>query len=265
MPVSLEPVDFTRLAPAPGTRMVVVGGCGGIGRRLVEIGAGLGLRLAVVDLPKSLADHPPPDGVAAYQADVRDEAQVARAFAGLDAEWGGLDVLVHLPGYTLPPTPLEEISEAEWEDVLSVNLKSAFLAARHGLPLLRRAGKASIVTAASGLAVHVEPGVAPYAASKAGLIALTKALAKENAPAIRANVVAPGAVDTAFSRGGTGREPIEDWFHSRAMGDDILKTIPLGRIAVPDDVVGPILFLAGDASRFMTGQVLYINGGRLMP
>ena len=265
MPDTLEPVDFTRLAPAPGTRMAVVGGCGGIGRRLVEVANDLGLPLAVIDLPKSLADHPPPDGVVAYEADVRDEAQVARAFAGLAADWDGLDALVHLPGYTLPPTPLDEISSAAWRDVLAVNLDSAHLAACHGLPLLRRAGGGNIVTAASGLAVLVERGVAPYAASKAGLIALTKALAKENAPDIRANAIAPGAVDTAFSRGGTGREPIEDWFHSRAMGDDIRKTIPLGRIAVPDDVVGPILFLAGEAARFMTGQVLYINGGRLMP
>ena len=79
--------------------------------------------------------------------------------------------------------------------------------------------------------------------------------------------MAPGAVDTDFLRGGAGRLSGPDapsWFDSR-LGDDIRKTIPMGRIAVPDDVVGPILFLSGDASHFMTGQVLYINGGRLMP
>jgi 3-oxoacyl-[acyl-carrier protein] reductase len=117
------------------------------------------------------------------------------------------------------------------------------------------------VNTASGLAVRVKEGYGPYASAKAGLIAMTKALALENAPLIRANVVAPGAVNTAFLSGGTGRS-------SRAVQLDVeayAKSLPLGRVAEPEDVIGPILFLAGEASRYMTGQVLFVNGGGFMP
>jgi 3-oxoacyl-[acyl-carrier protein] reductase len=97
------------------------------------------------------------------------------------------------------------------------------------------------------------------------VIALTKAVAIENAPRIRANAVAPAAVDTAFLRGGTGRGGDEPGRAEHVDREAYVKAIPLGRIAVAEDVVGPILFLLGDASRFMTGQVLYVNGGAVMP
>ena len=118
-----------------------------------------------------------------------------------------------------------------------------------------------MVFVSSGLAQRVTPGYGGYAAAKAGLIAMTKALAAENAPAIRANCVAPGAVETAFLSGGTGR-PARDAQMDRTA---YLRTIPLARIATPEDVVGPILFLLGAASGYMTGQVLYVNGGGLTP
>ncbi len=261
-------MSFERLAPRPGARMAVVGGCGGIGRALVAAALESGLEVAVLDLPASLEQHPPPNAAAAMALDVRKTAEITQAFDQVKTLWGGLDVLVHLPGYTLPPRNADEISAEEWDDILSVNLSSLHRTARCALPLMRTAGGGSIVTIASGLAVHVEKGVAAYAASKAGVIAFTKALAKENAPMIRANAVAPGPVDTAFLRGGTGRGEMDgaaDWFDEKFGGAEIRKTIPMGRIAVPDDIVGPILFLAGEASRFMTGQVLWVNGGRLTP
>lgn len=262
------PMSFQRLAPRPGARMAVVGGCGGIGRALVAAALENGLDVAVLDLPASLEQHPPPNETAAIALDVRNTGEITQAFDQVKSLWGGLDVLVHLPGYTLSPRNADEITPEEWDDILSVNLTSLHRVAGCALPLMRAAGGGSIVTIASGLAVHVEKGVAAYAASKAGVIAFTKALAKENAPSIRANAVAPGPVDTAFLRGGTGRTEADggaDWFDQKFGGAAILKTIPMGRIAVPEDVVGPILFLAGEASRFMTGQVLYVNGGRLTP
>lgn len=110
------------------------------------------------------------------------------------------------------------------------------------------------------------PGMGAYATSKGGLISLTKGLAAELAPAIRVNSVAPGAVETDFMSGGTGRFTKRDdrsWFDT--MSEKYRSTIPLGRVAEPDDIVGPILFLSGQASRYMTGQVLHLNGGRLTP
>ncbi len=264
---TLEQPDFQRLAPALQTRMLVIGGCGGIGRRLVEVALEQGLLPAVIDTLVALDQHPVGDGVPSFAADVRDDAAVAEAVGQVAGLWGAIDVLVHLPGYMLPPRPMEEIDAAAWDDLIAVNLTSLHRVVRHALPLMRASGKGSIVTIASGLAVHVEKGVSAYAASKAGIIALTKALAKENAPEVRVNAVAPGAVDTEFLRGGTGRTSPganDSWFDGK-FGEEIAKTIPLGRIAVPDDVVGPILFLASDAARYMTGQVLFINGGRYMP
>lgn len=126
-----------------------------------------------------------------------------------------------------------------------------------------------MVFAASDLVTLVERGTGVYSAAKTGVIALAKGLAKENAPEIRVNCIAPSAVDTAFLRGGTGRgggdvvtEQAE--FLKGMDKEAMLRTIPLGRIAVAEDVVGPILFLLSDKARFMISQTIYINGGRLM-
>src|SRR5690606_38039821 len=105
-----------------------------------------------------------------------------------------------------------------------------------------------------------------YAASKGGLISLTKALAAEYAPQIRVNAVAPGAVETDFLAGGTGRESIENdrsWFDN--LKDKYVANIPLGRTATPADIAGPIFCLCGSSARYMTGQLLHLNGGRLTP
>ena len=136
---------------------------------------------------------------------------------------------------------------------------------RAALPMLRAGRDPALVLVSSGLAQRVLPGYAGYAAAKAGLIALTKAIAVENAPGLRANAVAPGAVDTEFLAGGTGRAPAADTPPLRFDVEAYARTVPMGRIATPEDVVGPILFLLGPASRYMTGQVLYVNGGALTP
>jgi len=257
--------DNARLAPAPGARIAVVGACGGTGRPLVRACLANELRVAALDLPASHDRHPPPPGMLPLRLDATREADVTRAFATLEADWGGLDGLVFLVGYTIvPPRSLDDVTASQFDDIIAGNLRSAFLVTRAALPLLRGAGGGAIVTIASGLAVTGFQGYGPYAAAKAGLVALTKVLALENAPAIRANVVAPGAMPTAFLAGGTGRG-----------GDDApptgvdparyIPTIPLGRMAVPDDVVGAILFLLSGAARFITGQTLHVNGGRVMP
>ncbi len=268
---NLAPIDFSRLGPAPGFRLVVTGGCGGIGRRLTETALGLGLDVAVIDLPQSIERHKPPKSVAAIGYDARQDDAAARAFARLPRAWDDkIDGFVHLPGFMTRQANLDDLGVAEFDESMAINLRSAFLALKEALPRMRAAGGGSIVLVASGLATLVEKGTGPYSAAKAGIIALTKGLAKENAPAIRVNAIAPAAVDTEFLRGGTGRA-VDDEASSgkpQLFKDTdmtrLLATIPMGRIGVVDDVVGPTLFLLGAASRFMTGQTLYINGGRLM-
>jgi 3-oxoacyl-[acyl-carrier protein] reductase len=252
---TIPALDFSRLGPPEGTRMAVVGGCGGIGRALVSAGLKIGLRIAVLDLPSSLKNYPPPSESLAHPIDATDEASVNDAFKAIDGSWGGLDIMVNLV----------DMSLATWDEVTTGNLRSTFLCAKAALPLLARGSKGAIVNTASGLAYKGLPGTAPYGAAKAGVIALSKSLANENAPNIRVNVIAPGAVDTAFLRGGTSRTG-DDMTHDTHIDTQrYADATPLGRLAVVDDVVAPILFLCGDASRFITGQVIHINGGGYMP
>lgn len=258
--------DFSRLAPVPGTRVGIIGGCGGIGQTLIRACLDNDLRVINMDQASAISQNSLVDDVVTIPCNAAEESDVQSAFAQIGAEWGGLDVMIHLAGFTDAPTPVTEIPVESWDEMIAVNLRSAYLCARAAIPLIGTGGNGSIVYTASGLALNVEKGVAAYSAAKAGLISLTKVLAKENAPHIRVNAVAPGAVDTAFMHGGTGRPAYAEGSVLDRIGrPEIERTILMGRIAVPEDVVGPMLFLAGNASAYMTGQVLHINGGRYMP
>jgi len=262
---ALRSIDPNRLAPAPGTRVAIIGGCGGIGRVLVRATLEADLRVAVLDLPASLQLHPPPTSVAPYSIDAVDKVSVLAAFDSLDQNWDGLDVLVNLCGFMNAFEPVENLGELAWDEVINGNLRSTFLAAQASLPLMRKAGGGAIVNTASGLAYKSLAGTGSYSAAKAGVISLSKTLAREHAPSIRVNVIAPGAVDTQFLRGGTGRTAEGTDQATNIDTDEYARATPLQRLAVPGDIVGPIIFLIGDASRFMTGQVLHINGGGYMP
>ena len=120
-----------------------------------------------------------------------------------------------------------------------------------------------MVNVVSGLGAFVRPGYGLYGAAKAAMIHLTKTLALEAAPAVRVNAVGPAAVDTAFLRGGTGRS--DEAGESSLDMDAYVRMTPLERMAVAEDVVGPIMFLLGSDSAFMTGQTLWVNGGGYMP
>lgn len=240
-----------------GRHIAVIGGAGGIGRALVADLMAAGDAVTVLDLPASLDRHQPP--CRALPLDVRSEASVAEAAA---AAGTGFDGLVNLAGYNAALMPLSAMPPDYFDDVLAGNLRGVFLSTRAFLPLL--GGPApSVVLIASGLAQFVRPGYGAYAAAKAGVIALAKTFAHEAAPRVRVNVVAPGLVDTAFVRGGTGRSdeagpPVVDF-------DAYARMLPLKRLALPADVTGPIRFLLGPDSAYMTGQVLWVNGGGYMP
>jgi 3-oxoacyl-[acyl-carrier protein] reductase len=253
----------TRLGPPAGARVVVTGGCGGIGRTLVAAALADGLEVAVLDLPASIERHPPPRAALAVAFDATDERAVAAAFAEIARRWAALDGLVNLAGFARERIPLADTRAEHWDEVIAGNLRSTWLASRAALPLLAKGNAPAIVTAASGLAVRSTTGFGPYSAAKAGVLGLTRSLAIESAPRVRVNAIAPTAVDTAFLYGGTGRS--DEHAPSLVDLETYVKAIPLGRVATPEDVVGPILFLLGPAARYMTGQVLHINGGLLTP
>ncbi len=253
-----------RLRPPPGFRVAVVGGCGGIGRAFVAAALDAGMTVCILDLPASIAAHPPPVACLTRAVDATSPANMESAFTDIRAAWGALDGLVNLCGFSGPRKPLLELDPATWREVIQGNLDAAFLSSKFALPLLQAGSSPAIVHVASSLAVKASPGYGPYASAKAGILSLTRMLAAEHSPAIRVNAVAPSAVRTEFITGGTGRQsqgssaPLLDL-------DAYGRTLPLQRVAEAEDVVGPILFLLGPGSRYMTGQVLHVNGGLFQP
>jgi 3-oxoacyl-[acyl-carrier protein] reductase len=265
-PSPLPAIDWTRLTARPGTRVVVAGGAGEIGRAIVAACLANDHRVAVLDLPPSLERHPPPAAVVRVAVDATAPGSVDEAFAAIAREWSAIDALIFVVGFTItPPARLESITVGQWDDVIAGNLRSGFLVARAALPLMSKADAPCIVNISSGLAISVLPGFGPYSAAKAGLIALTKALAVELGPRIRANAVAPSAIETAFMMGGTGRSEEDPAAAAWFTPGPYLQSFPLGRMAEVADVVGSVLFLIGPAARFITGQTIHINGGRFMP
>ena len=244
-------------------RIAVLGGCGGIGRELVTLAQARGASVAVLDLQASLERHPVDGNVLGVAVDATDEQSLTAAFAQLDEQWGALDGFVNLCGFMHDNQAIGSMPTAVWSESINGNLNSMFLAAHAALPLLAKGNSSAIVHASSGLGQYIRPGYGAYAVAKAGVIALTKTLALENAPNVRVNAVAPSAVDTAFLRGGTGMSDENDDLQMDM--DAYVNMIPLKRIATPVDIVEPILFLLGSGSSYMTGQVLWINGGAYMP
>jgi 3-oxoacyl-[acyl-carrier protein] reductase len=254
-----------QMAPPSGTRALVVGGCGGIGSALVQACVHLGHRLVVLDLPQSIERSPPPDGVRSIGIDVMRTSDIDLAFAEADRELGGIDVLVNLVGFMNRRTRIEDLSSDEWSTMIRGNLESFAAVCRCVIPIMQRTNGGAIVNVSSGMGVRPLAESSAYSVAKAGVIALTKAVALECAPQIRANAIAPGVVQTAFLTGGTGRGPAGGPTASQPNLDAYTKTVPMKRIADAADIVGPILFLASPAAGFINGQTLHVNGGSLMP
>ncbi|MBI3969139.1 MAG: SDR family oxidoreductase [Chloroflexi bacterium] len=238
---------------------LVTGAAGGIGRAVVSAFAAEGARLVLVGRTgakvEALAAELRQGGVAAVAlgADVAEPAGARGAVALALDRFGRLDVLINNAGKVPSRTPIAETDVALFDEAYRANLRSVYLCTQAAIPALR-AAKGAIVnvasTAAKTGALTVGPG---YAAAKAGVIALTKSTARELAPDARANVVAPGPVDT----------PMLDDVRGPKF-DAYLSTIPLGRMATADDVAFAVLYLASERSAYLTGAVIDVNGGMLM-
>ena len=255
------------MAPRADSACVVVGGCGGIGLAYVTALASIGVRVAVVDLPTSLASTILPTPVLAIEGDASNPAGLTHAVNDAVRQLGGIDSLAYVSGINIALTPAESLELRSWQRVLDVNVTGAFVAAKAAMPWLRQSGAGSILFVASGLFARPDPGFAAYAASKGALVSLMKALAAEGAPSVRANAVAPGLVATAFLHGGTGggasREGDSPFvFGAPPNAERVLQNIPMRRLGTPEDIAGAMLFLSSANAAYITGQVLFINGGR---
>jgi NAD(P)-dependent dehydrogenase (short-subunit alcohol dehydrogenase family) len=231
-------------------KILITGGASGIGRATCELFAGEGAAIAVLDrdVARIATGH-------AIAADVSDAAGVARAVRDAAEALGGLDGLVNAAGVFIN-RGLMDTTEDEWNTTIAVNLTGTFLCVQTAVPLLRQAGRATIVNIASGVGLlPTGGGSTAYVASKGGVIAMTRTMAAELAPAIRVNAVCPGAVETPMTDG-TLRDA------SGAVIPSIVNRYALGRPAAPAEIAAAILFLTAHESSFVTGVSLAVDGGR---
>ncbi len=260
----MQTPNFERLAPEKGSKVLIIGGCGGIGNALVKVCTNLDLEVSVMDLQSSLQAVRLPKNIESIPVDLRDERSVKAAFHKLKSRKVGFDHMVVASGYTSDLVRISELSSETFDDVLNGNLKGVVLAAKEAA---QQMSSGSLIFLSTALAQVGAPGYGPYSMAKAGINALTRILASELAPNIRVNGVAPGPVETPFIHGGMGRgvDTLDvSGDPARFDRQRFEAMTPLGRIANPNDIVGPILFLMSDAARFVTGQVLHINGGGFM-
>jgi 3-oxoacyl-[acyl-carrier protein] reductase len=239
-----------------GKTAIVTGSTRGIGRAVARALAESGARVAVVgrnQATAALVAGEIGNEAAGFACDVADTAQVAQLIADVEKEFGGIDILVNNAGITKDNLVMR-LKDEDWDDVLNANLRGAFAAIRavsRGM-MKKRSGR--IINMASVVGLMGNKGQANYAASKAGLIALTKSVAKElGARGILVNAIAPGFIETEMTDAMTPE--------ARAALNGL---IPLERLGKPEDIANAVVFLASDQASYITGQVLVVDGGMVM-
>ena len=235
-----------------GRRIVVTGAASGIGLATAQLFHDLGARVALLDRDPAVVDLAAPlSGAVGLVVDVASSDSVNAAVAAAAKAFGGLDGLVNGAGYDFAG-PIQETGPAEWDRLLAVNLTGAYSMVRAALPWLREADHATIVNTASGLGLRPIPLRSGYAASKAGLIMFSKAIAMELAPKIRVNVVCPGITDTPMLR--------KAWPTDEAIRK-LTERYAIKEPATAEDVAYSILFMTSNLSRHITGTALSSDGG----
>jgi len=239
--------------------MLITGAAGGIGRATVDLFTQKGWRVIGVDR-QPFGDQFPTDGFF-IQADISDAAQLEVIFEQTKGFTDTLDALINNAAFQVTK-PLIETTVEEWDAVMASNLRSVFLSAKLAYPLLKARGGGTIVNVSSVHAVATSKDIAAYAASKGGMLALTRAMAIEFAPDnVRVNAILPGAVDTPMLRAGMNRDhagsgTLEDRL------ENLARNTVSGKIGKPSEIAHAILFLADEEqSSFMTGQALIVDGG----
>ena len=225
--------------------VLVTGGNRGIGRAIAQAFVKQGDRVAVTHRGSGA-----PEGIFGVRCDITDSAAVDSAFAAVEAELGAVEVLVANAGIT-DDTLLLRMTDEQFERVLDTNLTGAFRCAKRASGKMLRARWGRIIFISSVVGLYGGPGQVNYAASKAGLVGMARSITRElGSRNITANVVAPGFIDTEMTD-----------VLTEARRAEILKAIPAGRLAQPDEVAAAVTWLAGDASAYVSGAVIPVDGG----
>lgn len=244
-----------------GRRVVITGAAANIGAAAAELFAAEGAEVVIGDIDPA-AEATAERIVAAVgrawfvQTDVSNGEAMQALFHAAAEYMGGIDVIANNAGVQRS-SPITEMAESEWDLHMSVNARSCFLAAKYGVPYLRQGASPAIVNMASVGGFKAPAGLAGYSASKGAIIAFTRTLASELGPeGIRVNCIAPGWVDTPFN------DPIVSHMGGRAAQDAAVHAaVPLQRQGRADEIAEAFVFLASDASSFMTGHALVVDGG----
>ncbi len=260
----------TSLTPAEGQRLIgkvalITGGAHGIGRAYCERFAAEGARVAVTDLDAEGATLVAKGIVASggeaigLGLDVTDEMVIAAAVAEIDTKFGGIDILINNAAMfsvvAMSRDRFDELSVAEWDKMMEVNVKGPWLMARGVVPVMRRGGGGKIINISSGTALKGTPTQIHYVTSKAATLGFTKNLARElGRDGICVNAIAPGST--------LSEEEPDDAIIKMRSGNIPLRAI--GRIEAPEDLVGTAVFLASADSDFVTGQTIVVDGGTVM-
>ena len=244
-----------------GKTAIVTGAGGGFGEGIARRFAAEGTRVACVDIDSGAAARVASSlgaDALAIRCDIADGASYAAMVSDVVARFGGFDTIVNNAALTQKPARIAKTSEAELDRLLAVNIKSFWHMAVHALPVLRRGGGGAVVNIASVTAMRPRPGMCWYQATKAAVVSITQTMAAELAPdRIRVNAIAPAAGRTAMLDAMFG-DDVE------AGIERVVATIPLGRLAEPQDIAAAAVYLASDEASYVTGVVLPVDGGRLV-
>jgi 3-oxoacyl-[acyl-carrier protein] reductase len=243
---------------------IVTGGGSGIGEGIVELFSREGAKVAVADIDADSGERVAAaareaGGEAVFvRADVGSETEIEALVAATVQDFGGIDILVNNAGI-IDFTPLETLDRERWDRVLAVNLRSAVLATKHVIPHMKRGGGGAIVNIASIQSVRTAPEFSAYAASKGGLMMVTRTMALELGPDnIRVNAVLPGYVKTPLFLADAKRLGGGD---PQVFIDELEAKIPLGRVGTPADIAPAVLFAASDEAAYMTGTGIMVDAG----
>jgi len=242
-----------------GKVVIVTGGGGGMGRATSLAFAREGAQVLVADLSEDAAKETVAElrangGVGeAVAVDVSSEKSVQAMVAGAISRFGRLDIAFNNAGIHIIGTPLAELDETAWDRVINTNLKGVFLCMKHEIPEMIKAGGGAIINTSSIGGVVATPGIAAYAASKHGVVGITRAAALDYiSKGIRINCVLPGATYTSM---------LKDWLQDPAAAEGIKRQHPIGRWAEPSEIASAVLFLASNEASFIVGHPLLVDGG----